>query len=72
MCYHGFNLDGSPTLYFIKDSDHLSDLDRIALAAYNHGGLRVILTKHKAYLVTSDLEEDTAEVAREAAGGRAE
>lgn len=42
----------------VDDPDDLSDLGRIALAAYYHGGLRVILTKHKAYLVTSDIEED--------------
>jgi hypothetical protein len=41
----------------VNDPDDLSDLGRIALAAYNHGGVRVILTKHKAYLVTSDIEE---------------
>jgi hypothetical protein len=37
-----------------NDLDDLADLSRIALAAYYHGGLRVILTTDKAYLVTSD------------------
>ncbi len=41
----------------VSDLDDLADLSRIALAAYNHGGLRVILTTHKAYLVTSDIED---------------
>lgn len=41
----------------VNDPDNLSDLGRLALAAYNHGEVRVILTKHKAYLVTSDIEE---------------
>jgi nitrogen fixation-related uncharacterized protein len=51
---------------YVKDQDDLAGLDRIALAAYNHGGTGVILTEHKAYLVTSDTEEEDAEVAREA------
>ena len=45
---------------------NLNALDKIALAAYNHGSLRVILTKHKAYAVTSDEEQDLAEEARRA------
>ena len=41
-----------------EGSDDLGDLDRLAIAAYNHGALRVILAEHKAYLVTSDVELD--------------
>jgi hypothetical protein len=40
--------------------DHLADLSRIALAAYNHGAMRIVLTKHKAYLVTSGATEEAA------------
>jgi len=44
--------------------DDLANLDRIALAAYYHGGGRVILTEHKAFLVTSDWEADVDAAAR--------
>jgi hypothetical protein len=47
----------------VSDGDDLADLDRIAAAAYFHGGSRVILTAHKAFLVTSDLEEDLSAAA---------
>jgi hypothetical protein len=50
----------------LEDLKALAELDKVALAAYNHGSVRVVLTKHKAYAVTSDEEEDLAAEARRA------
>jgi hypothetical protein len=48
----------------VKDRDDWPELDRIAFSAYNHGSLRVILTKHKAYFVGSVLEDELEPEAR--------
>jgi hypothetical protein len=48
-------------LHMVLSSDEdlkYSDLGKLAAAAYYHGGSRVILTRRKAYLVTSDEEQD--------------
>jgi hypothetical protein len=56
-----------------KDLHHWSkraDLNWIALEAYNHGTLRVVLTEHKAYAVTSDAQEEAVMDAVDAERGR--
>ena len=56
-----------------RDAEHglddISNLGRLALAEYNHGVGRVILTTHKAYLVTSDIEEADDAMARQQMSG---
>src|SRR5215469_2532693 len=44
--------------YVIGEMARDSNLERLAAAAYYHGGSRIILTERKAYVVTSDSEQD--------------
>jgi hypothetical protein len=50
--------DEDPYIFGEMDRGPSSELGALALAAYNHGGMRIILSGPKAYVVTSDEEQE--------------